>query len=290
MTIKLADQSDLPRILTLFKIGFGQDEQMYPLHRAQNLFVAKEGTETVGAGAFWQSSLHTKVPRIAITVKESLRRKGIGRDIHHTLINSKDLPFGVDGCCFDCDTTAISFLTHLGYNPCLDCVMPVVDTTFVFPNIWIPSEVKIQSFKDVKNTLDRKLILSFLIDRYTQSHSWNPVTLPKDHPDWEDLAFDGIDEDLSLVAIDKNTLVGASTADAQGKELQIHWTFACASEVLAEVNLLKAMIGRQFQLAHERGLKTATMECDSTDPGIFQVNQSLTAISSETWRRFRYLP
>lgn len=290
MNIEPGTKNDHTQIAALFTEAFKQDAFMYPIDRALNLFVAKDNSEIVGAGAFWENPIHAKVPRISIAVKENRRRHGIGTGLHQSLITSKRLTLGTDGCCFDDDKVAISFLKSLGYNPVLDCYMPVIETSFSFPESDLRSDIQVHSFKAIANTFPRKVLLEFLVNRYSQTHFWNPVTLAHHDPKWDLIAFDETDESLSLVATHNNSLVGVSTAGADETELEIQWAFAMVDKSISEVEILKSLIGEQLKLAHNQGHKTATLECDSTDPGIFQVGQSMTAISSETWRRFRYHP
>ncbi len=61
------------------------------------------------------------------------------------------------------------------------------------------------------------------------------------------------------------------------------------TEISYELSILKALVGSQLKLAHDQGAKTAIFECDSTDPGKFQIGKDMKAKGSETWRRFRYV-
>lgn len=292
MTIETAQPSDFAEIEKIFIDGFADDARMYPIKRSTNLFVAKDNGKIVGAGGLFVNYLHGKVPKAAIAVDFSFHRKGIGQKLHQAILQSNPtIPLGIDGCCFDDDSSAISFLKYLNYQSYLDCYIPVIDTTVGFPAFDYPKNLALLNFNEATSKgIEEKAILRFLVDKYCESHDWNPVTIPKDSPDWEEIAFWGIDKELSILALIDDVLVGVSTASVDEDVLQIQWPFAIATDTKGELELLKTLAEKQFKIAHEKGIKKATFECDSTEEAMFQLPKELKILKSKTWRRFRYSP
>lgn len=292
MNILPAQSSDLPDIEKVFFNCFINDARTYPVQRATNLFVAKDNGKIVGAGGLFINSLHAKVPKAAIAVESEYRRKGLGGKIHLAILESQpDIPLGIDGCCFDNNSSVISFLTQLDYRPYLDCFIPIIDTLTEFPTFDEPKNLTLLSFNQAaSNGIDMNAILQFLVNKYCDSHAWSPVTIPKDSPDWKEIAFWGTDKDISMVGLVDGLIVGASTASVDGEVLQIQWPFASASNIAGETALLMSLLGRQFKIAKQRGLSKATFECDSTEEAMFHIPKKLKVLKSKTWRRFRFTP
>jgi len=292
MNILPAQPSDLSDIEKTFANCLAADARMYPVKRATNLFVAKDEGKIVGAGGLFTNSLHAKIPKAAIAVESEYRRKGLGQKIHQAILQSQPgIPLGIDGCCYDNNSTAISFLTQLEYRPYLDCVIPLIDTAADFPRFDEHKNLTLLNFNQaVASGIEMSAILKYLVDKYFESHEWSPVTISKDSPDWEEIAFWGIDNELSLVGLIDGRIVSASTASVDGDVLQIQWPFASASTISEETSLLMSILARQFEFAKQRGLLKATFECDSTEEAMFNIPKKLKVLKSKTWRRFRLNP
>lgn len=290
MTIESAQPSDLSEIENLFLAGFGADGKMYPIRKAKHLFVAKDKERIVGAGGLFLSVLHGQVPRAVIAVDSEYRRKGVGSKIHEAIVQSRPvMPLGIDGCCYDNDVPATSFMIHLGYQLYLDCFIPVVDTSAGFASFQKPEKLRLLNFDEAASIgIDKSILLRFLVDRYIATHEWSPVTLASDSPQWEAIAFSGIDNDVSLVAVIEGNIVGVSTAGIENEVLEIRWPFAVAATVEVEEGLLKAMIEQQLSIANGKGIKTSTFECDSTEKAMLYFPKTLKILKSETWSRFRF--
>ena len=290
MTIVPAQISDFTDIEKIFADCFSSEAFMYPIKRATHLFVAKEGQKIVGAGGLFISSLHAKIPKAAIAVESNYRRKGLGRKIHQTILQSNpEIPLGIDGSCYQTDSLALSFISEIGYEPYLNCLIPVVDLSAEFPVFEKPKNLKLLSFNEAAlSGVKETAILHYLVNKYCATHSWSPVTIPQDSPDWEEIAFWGIDRDLSLVGLIDGMIVAASTASVDGETLQLQWPFATADGVVGETALLMSLLERQFKTAKERGLLKTTFECDSTEEAMFNIPEKFKILDSKTWRRFRF--
>jgi len=285
-----AKEADLSGAEALFRDRFGDEAAVPPFSEADTFFVAKYDEQIVGAGALFTSFLHREIPRVAIAVREKFQRRGIGRDLHRALTKRTEGTPGFDGACFDDDADAIGFLSRLGYRPSLDCFIPVVDTAAGVSDGALPTGIEIASFASAANPIERKSSLDFLVASYIRTHHWSPVAIGPNDPLWEKIAFRGLRDDFSLVARRDGKIVGASTAHVEEKALQIRWVFAPFPDASQELEILKGLVGAQLARAHESGLETATFECDSTDPVLFQIPRHLKVLSAKTWRRFRYAP
>ena len=290
MDIQPAQSSDFFDIEKVFFKCFKNDAQRYPVKKATNLIIVQDNGKIVGAGGLFTNTLHAKVPKAAIAVESEYRRKGLGKKIHQAILQSQpDIPIGIDGCCFDNDLSAISFLSKLNYRPYLDCLIPLIDTSVDFPAFDEPKNLTVLNFNEaVSGGIEMNAILRFLVNEYCESHTWNPVTIPKDSPEWEEIAFGGINKDVSLIGLVDGSIVGASTAGIEGDVLQIQWPFASASDIRGKIALLNLLLARQFKMAQQRGLLKTTFECDSTEEALLHVLKGLKILKSETWRRFRF--
>lgn len=290
MTISQATESDLSAIAELFKACFGADAKMYPATNPVGFSVARIEDEIVAAGKLFRNSLHGTVPIMVIGVAEAHRRQGIGRKLHQTLLADKPVaPLGIDGCCFDVDSTAISFMSSLGYKLYLDCFIPVVDLQAGFPEITIPAEIKIVTLAQaLARGVERAVIEKYLVTKYFHSHSWSPPTLPISDPHWSETSLGRAEGEFSAVALNGSDIVGASTGWIAGTMLEIAWYYAEGESVDEEAVLLKALMALQYQKALDKGALTAAFESDSTERTSSRIAEGLTIRQSETWKRFRF--
>lgn len=289
MTISLAVDSDLPGITELFKRSFGADAKSYPTLRIDGFYVAKTGEDIVGAGKLYRSSLHGNVPIMVIGVEPSYRRQGVGRAIHQAIMDSKpSIPLGIDGCCYETDSGCISFLESLGYESYLDCLIPAVDISSL-PKAGKSEQLEIMTFsKAFQDGVSQREVLRFLVSRYVASHGWSPPSISETDASWEEIALGDIDPEVSMLALSKGTIVGASTGWLEDQALEVQWTYGSGTTA-EQIPIIHALLTSQFQAAHSRNAKRASMECDSTEQALLIVVKGFKIISSESWKRFRYL-
>lgn len=290
MKIEQARESDFSEIENIFRNGFLKDSDMYLIHSADHLYVAKDGIQIIGAGGLFTNSLHAKVPKVAIAVEQQHRRKGLGKKIHQKILESH--PFyslGFDGCCFDVDVQAIAFMKALKYRPYLDCLIASIDINADFPNFEDLNKIKLLTFNQVvASGIELNTVLRFLVDRYIESHSWSPVTIQKESADWEEIVLSDINQDMSMVALIDNEVVGASTASLEQDILDIQWIFAKKDSFQLESVILVSLLKEQFRFARNNKISIATLEVDSTEECLFKNVKNLKLVETETWKRFRY--
>jgi GNAT superfamily N-acetyltransferase len=273
-TIRRMVEEDSSRVSQLVRECFPEESDFYldyyPTISRFPVVIAEQASSLLGAGATYLNSLHPHWLKIMVVVDKNFRGRGIGRQLHDEAINARVLPTSIIGTqihCYKGETEAEGFVRAMGYKLRINCHILELDLTKrkLSPRLARKyGHLEIVPFTTLLEASETKQqLFDFLVTRYTQEHIWSPPQ-PKDHPDWEEIVFDGLVPKLSFALLDGKTIVAASSVvDDDPNVLEMCWQYASRdySDEVA-VLFLQHLLAHQFAAALEAGLTKAAAEMD----------------------------
>ena len=279
-----------------FLKSFDLEEAPLYLLDQKTVVVIKDDSKIFGIAGYRTNRLHSKVLTIDIVVHPDHRRKGIGRKLHEELLNSFKLPgniIGYDGCCDSKKIEIQLFLLKLGYEKYLDCHCIIIDLEKEFR---ASSSADVLTLKKLYlNENYKKKVREFYISRYVEEHIWSP-TESINHDVWNDYYDEGNSEELGVVLIKDNTVVGSSFAyESFGKEIEeeddqllgIGPVYADKKISESELSLVKKLLSHQAYLARKQGHLEAYLEIDSSESVAAELLEWLPIKRSSIFERYR---
>jgi GNAT superfamily N-acetyltransferase len=288
MLIRKFNNDDSEILKQIFNICFDNNSPLRLLNPSHRVVAIIDNAIVGGAGLKY-GDLHNCVPEAYIAVLPEFRRKGIGVALHNALIEMnplKQTEIGIDGCCYDNQSVAQSFMKKLGYVKYLDCHCVIVDLCKVNN---VPPAYHVENYSNFlarKNSLDS--VQKFLISRYIEEHQWSP---PRDitHEIWDEIVNEERSKTLSVLITENDQILGVSEAREnflKEGQLAIGWSYAKRS--LNELEILKNLLSSQFKLAQSAGFFEAYMEIDSTETTSEEMLNWLPIKETEIFQRYRF--
>ena len=129
---------------------------------------------------------------------------------------------------------------------------------------------------------------SFLIQRYIETHNWNPVG-HFSAKQWDNFFANKVSLDFSMLIIREGEIIAASWASVEDSILDVIWTFLINQVIhINRQELVQQLILEQIRLAIVRNLERVTFEIDSTDKDLFPILSLLTPREETIFKRYRY--
>jgi GNAT superfamily N-acetyltransferase len=296
-SIRTMTQHDIPTIVKLIQETFLADEHefyldYYPIAMRFPSVVAELEHRIIGVAARYLSTLHPQWLRAMVAVDKPFRRQGIGTKLHEAALKARTLDetiYGLQGNCYIEETEAETFMTALGYKLRLDCHILELDLKQFNARPVLPlyqQHLKILPFTELLETTAMKhRLFDFLVMRYIEEHAWS-LPQSKDYPDWHDIVFDKVRQELSFALLDEETLVAASSVINETPEiLDMCWAYS-ALEFGQEqaASFLKYLLAHQFRVALQLGLNKASLEVDSSDLVYSSLLEWLPIQNDKIWR------
>jgi N-acetylglutamate synthase-like GNAT family acetyltransferase len=300
LTIREMTEADIPNVQTFIKQTFGDEGDFYLSYYSIvshiPVVIAEHDKNLIGAAAIYHNSLHPYWPEIIVAVAEPHRRQGLGRKLHDAALQARPLEkhhLGIKGCYYQENKSAEAFLFAMGYQLTLDChclELNIKHFDFIehlaIPSQMVSHNLSIASLEELfLAPAKQQEVFDFLVSRYTEEHFWLPPH-PKDHPEWQEIVFDGILPELSFALLEDDRVVGTVTAGITNNDtLHLIWGYISRQYAIDEaVALLKCLYAHQFKAARDRGLYKADMEIDTTDGVSSSLLNWLPICDDKVWR------
>lgn len=337
--LKFTAEVNFQEILNTFHPFNDFEVDINTLKKSNLVVHAETDNRIVGYGIVTRNRLHQKRPKIFIFVDPNFRRQKIGSLIHKFILDTKDLlkpdDIAFDMAAFDHDTAALNFIQSVGYRPYLDCYIlkwsltqsasqaniktPISIYSILNSNLKSNLDTRFQSNADVKilsmaeTTISNTEILNFIIQYYSQTHDWSPVTIDKSDPIWSTIVFNAINKNSSLVLLGSdNKLLGVSIVHSSNTiTADIMWLFTVDLDNCNNSNNSNSnnkinnnsvsnlnnypnttlLFSQQLSHLTKMGFSFATIEIDSTDAALSsQLNYFQDKHrEQQIWHRFQLL-
>lgn len=299
LTIREMTQADIPNVQTFIKQTFGDEGDFYlssyPIVSHIPVVLAEHDKNLIGASSVYHNSLHPYWVEVIVAIAEPYRRQGLGRKLHDAALKARPLEkhhIGIKGCYYQGNKSAEAFLFSMGYRLTLDChcVELNIENFDFTHHLTIPSQLVSHNLLIVSleelflAPAKQQEVFDFLVSRYTEEHFWSPPH-SKDHPEWQEIVFDGVLPELSFALLEGDRVVGAVTAGITNNTLDLLWGYISRQYSTDEaVALLKCLYAHQFKAARDRTLYKAEMEIDTTDGISSTLLNWLPICDDKVWR------
>lgn len=224
--------------------------QMAPSHRnlSEILIATIDGTP-VAFSAFGLNEIHPHSKKSYVGVLPTYRRQGIGSRLHSELMKRDHEKYPMFVHCHADQSVERLFLEKLGYLICARDYLLMLDLSRI--PMALPSSAK-SYFELEEAGFPLQKISDFLIDRYVETHHWNPPC-PRSHEIWKVARkMHPIDLHHSFALVEGERVVAASDAYiSSSKDMQpLGWSDVDSP---ANLELYKAMLAKQFRKISESG-------------------------------------
>ncbi len=301
-------KADIPEVKKFVNQIFRSDGDCYEIswyegwierwgnERIPVVLMAKWQEQLIGVAVVHNNTFHPHWIDIMVSVHQNFRRQGLGKRLHEALLQSS--PFqphhsGTDGSYYKGNDEAESFLFSMGYQHILDCHCLELNIENSDFSRWLTlplkpelHHLKIVSCADLFTmpAMQQK-VFDFLVSRYGEEHFWSPPQ-PSDHPDWQEIVFDGVLPELSFALVADDVVVGAATARATGDDtLDMIWGYVDRQYSIDTArSLLQSLYAHQFKAARDRGLTKAGIEVDTTDLVLSSLLDWFPTCDDQVWR------
>jgi len=283
----MGEDKDVDSAVALLSTAFPDDNDLFFYAREDKFYIAKDGAGVVGVAYPYFNYLHDKYLKVFIAVLPSYRRQGVGKRLHELLLKEYSrggVFLGFEGFCKDQQEESKKFLNSISYKWLLDTYV----VTLLFDQ-----KRKFKYYKEpipisglIENDERSKSIRDFLRARYIEFHSWSPVA-ELDSAVWSEIVFDDVSPEFSVALLDGDEVLGVSTASVSQGGLEIVWCYARHSALLKQAETLKALLGKQFELAVSAGLAVGNMEIDSNYVELVGLLDWLPIRNVVTYSRYR---
>ncbi len=262
MNITNARDSDAEIVKSLIRDCY--IPQMYPSYRnLKDTLIAWIDGIPVGFGAFSLNEIHPHSKKTYVGVLPSFRRRGIGARIHAELVKRDSENFPLFVHCHTDQKAEKIFLEKLGYQVCARDYLLELDLSRI-PKV--PSSSPAKSYFELESSgFELQKISDFLIDRYIETHQWNPPC-PRTDDIWKIARqMHPIDLHHSFALVEGDRVIAASDAYTNPSEsremLPLGW-----SDVGSPANLeaYKAMLIKQLRKISESGYLNSFLDLEAS--------------------------